>query len=124
MKITCTKSELMNGINIALRSVPSKSVMPILESFLIAAKDDITITSNDNDMEPLALPANGQILTRADNDQYVLNESAWGHLFISHQASPNARATINILPTLAAIESPDSWEDTMLAKRNNCLSCC
>ena len=50
MKITCTKSELMNGINIALRAVPSKSVMPILESFLIAAKDDITITSNDNDM--------------------------------------------------------------------------
>lgn len=32
-------------------------------------------SSNDNDMEPLALPANGQILTRADNDQYVLNES-------------------------------------------------
>ena len=29
------------------------------------------------------------------------------HLFISHQASPNALATINILPTLAAIESPN-----------------
>ena len=50
MKITCLKSELMNGINIALRAVPSKSIMPILESFLITAKDEIAITSNDNDM--------------------------------------------------------------------------
>ncbi|MCF0229026.1 MAG: DNA polymerase III subunit beta, partial [Parasporobacterium sp.] len=38
------------GINIALRAVPSKSTMPILESFLITAGDDIVITSNDNDM--------------------------------------------------------------------------
>ena len=50
MKITCSKFELMNRINIALRAVPSKSTMPILESLLIVAKDDITITSNDNDM--------------------------------------------------------------------------
>ncbi|MBQ9030637.1 MAG: DNA polymerase III subunit beta [Parasporobacterium sp.] len=50
MKITCLKSNLMNGINIALRAVPSKTTMPILESFLITAQDDIRITSNDNDM--------------------------------------------------------------------------
>lgn len=50
MKITCSKSELMSGINIALKAVPSKSTMPILESILITASDNITITSNDNDM--------------------------------------------------------------------------
>ena len=50
MKITCSKSDLMSGINIALRAVPSKSTMPILESFLIQADSDIIITSNDNDM--------------------------------------------------------------------------
>lgn len=50
MKITCSKSDLMSAVNIALRAVPSKSTMPILESFLICADDIITITSNDNDM--------------------------------------------------------------------------
>lgn len=50
MKITCSKSELLGGINIALRAVPSKSTLPILESLLITAQDNITITSNDNDM--------------------------------------------------------------------------
>lgn len=50
MKISCSKSELMNGINIALRAVPSKSTFPILESLLIIADTDIKIVSNDNDM--------------------------------------------------------------------------
>ena len=50
MKITCSKSELLTGINIALRAVPSKSTLPILESLLITADNEIMITSNDNDM--------------------------------------------------------------------------
>ena len=50
MKIICDKTELINRINIALRAVPSKTPMPILESLLITASDSFTITSNDNDM--------------------------------------------------------------------------
>lgn len=50
MKISCTKSHLLNGINIAMRAVPSKTTLPILESFLIEAADEIKITTNDNDM--------------------------------------------------------------------------
>ena len=50
MKIICPKTELTTGIGIALRAVPSKTTMPILESLLITADETITITSNDNDM--------------------------------------------------------------------------
>ena len=50
MKITCSKSDLVNGINIALRAVPGKTTLPILESFLIDASGDIRIVTNDNDM--------------------------------------------------------------------------
>ncbi len=51
MKITCFKTDLMGGIRIALRAVPSKTTMPILESFLIdASSEEIKIITNDNDM--------------------------------------------------------------------------
>ena len=50
MKITCSKNDLLNGINIALRAVPGKTTLPILESFLIDASGDIRIITNDNDM--------------------------------------------------------------------------
>ena len=50
MKITCSKNDLLNGLNIALRAVPGKTTMPILESFLIDAAGDIRINTNDNDM--------------------------------------------------------------------------
>ena len=50
MKINCSRSDLMSAVNIAMRAVPAKSNMPILESLLISAQDSITITSNDNEM--------------------------------------------------------------------------
>lgn len=50
MKITCSKNDLLKGINIALRAVPGKTTLPILESFLIDASGDIRIITNDNDM--------------------------------------------------------------------------
>ena len=37
MKITCLKSELLKSINIALRAVPVRSTMPVLECILIDA---------------------------------------------------------------------------------------
>ncbi len=50
MKISCSKNDLLYGINVALRAVPGKTTLPILESFLIDASDSIKIVSNDNDM--------------------------------------------------------------------------
>ena len=37
MKIICTKSDLLHGVNIALKAVPSKTTMSILECILIDA---------------------------------------------------------------------------------------
>lgn len=50
MKLTFQKSVLLNGINIVLKAVPSKTTMPILECILIDASTDI-IKLTGNDME-------------------------------------------------------------------------
>ncbi|MGN0505205.1 MAG: DNA polymerase III subunit beta [Lachnospiraceae bacterium] len=50
MKITCKKSEILNGVNIALKAVPAKSTMPILECIIIQVTDS-TIKFITNDME-------------------------------------------------------------------------
>ena len=48
MKFTCTKSNFNEGISIALKAVPGKTTMPILECVVIEAKGDcITFTTND-----------------------------------------------------------------------------
>ena len=50
MKISCQKSALLVGLNIAMRAVPTKTTLPILESFLILADERIRIITNDKDM--------------------------------------------------------------------------
>ena len=50
MKILCTKSNLVKGVNIVSKAVPSKTTMPILECILIDATTDI-IKFTANDME-------------------------------------------------------------------------
>ena len=41
MKIICTKSNLVKGVSIVSKAVPSKTTMPILECILIDATTDI-----------------------------------------------------------------------------------
>ena len=50
MKILCTKSNLVKGVNIVSKAVPSKTTMPILECILIDATTEI-IKFTANDME-------------------------------------------------------------------------
>ena len=50
MKIICTKSNLVKGVNIVSKAVPSKTTMPILECILIDASTNI-IKFTANDME-------------------------------------------------------------------------
>lgn len=50
MKIVCTKSNLVKGVSIVSKAVPSKTTMPILECILIDATTDI-IKLTANDME-------------------------------------------------------------------------
>ena len=51
MKIVCTKSELLKGVNITLRAVPVRTTMTILECILIDATElDIKLTANDMEL--------------------------------------------------------------------------
>lgn len=51
MKLTFKKEDLMEGINIVLKAVPSKTTMSILECILIdATNDEIKLTANDMEL--------------------------------------------------------------------------
>ena len=48
MKFVCKKSDLLKGVNIVLKAVPSKTTMSILECILIdASAGQIKMTAND-----------------------------------------------------------------------------
>ena len=51
MKIVCTKSNLVKGVSIVSKAVPSKTTMPILECILIdASAEEIKLTANDMEL--------------------------------------------------------------------------
>ena len=51
MKIICSKSNLVKGVSIVSKAVPSKTTMPILECILIdATTDNIKLTANDMEL--------------------------------------------------------------------------
>lgn len=51
MKIACSKSNLLNGVQIVSKAVPNKTTMSILECILIDASQGlITLTANDMDL--------------------------------------------------------------------------
>ena len=51
MKIVCNKSNLLKGVNIALRAIPVRTTMEILECILIDASENvISLTANDMEL--------------------------------------------------------------------------
>jgi len=51
MKIVCSKANLLNGVNIVSKAVPSKTSMSILQCILIKAENGlITLTANDTEL--------------------------------------------------------------------------
>ena len=51
MKLTCSKANLLKGVNIVSKAVPSKTTMSILECILIdASTNEIKFTANDMDL--------------------------------------------------------------------------
>lgn len=51
MKIICSKANLLNGVQIVSKAVPSKTTMSILECILIdASRGSITLTANDMEL--------------------------------------------------------------------------
>lgn len=51
MKIICTKSDLLHGVNTVSKAIPSRTTMPILECILIdATAGSIKLTANDMEL--------------------------------------------------------------------------
>lgn len=51
MKLVCSKSNLLNGVQIVSKAVPNKTTMPILECILVdATRGAITLTANDMEL--------------------------------------------------------------------------
>ena len=51
MKLTCSKANLLKGVNIVSKAVPSKTTMSILECILIdASTNEIKFTANDMEL--------------------------------------------------------------------------
>ena len=116
MKITCSKSELLTGINIALRAVPSKSTLPILESLLITADNEITITSNDNDMAIKTIvegvvTERGQIAVEARLFSEIIRKLPENDVYI--EADFNYRIRITCEDSLFQVSgnNPDEFPD-------------
>lgn len=64
MKIICNKSNLLKGVNIALRAIPVRTTMSILECILIDASEDIIkITANDMELG-IETKVEGEIIER------------------------------------------------------------
>ena len=64
MKLTFQKAALLNGINIVLKAVPSKTTMPILECILIdASTNEIKLTGNDMELG-IETKVEGEILEK------------------------------------------------------------
>lgn len=64
MKIICSKSNLVKGVSIVSKAVPSKTTMPILECILIdATTDTIKLTANDMELGIMTV-IEGDIINR------------------------------------------------------------
>lgn len=64
MHLVFNKSNLLQSINIALKAVPSRTTMPILECILIdASTDEIKFTSNDTELA-IETVVEGEIITK------------------------------------------------------------
>ncbi len=49
MKLTCNRDNLIEGINVVQKAVPSKSTLGILECILIEVGEEVRLTGNDNE---------------------------------------------------------------------------
>ncbi|MBQ8138419.1 MAG: DNA polymerase III subunit beta [Lachnospiraceae bacterium] len=64
MKFICSKSNLLNGVNIVSKAVPNRSTMSILECILInTTRDIISLTGNDTELG-IETIIDGQIIER------------------------------------------------------------
>lgn len=90
MKLTFQKDALLNGINIVLKAVPSKTTMSILECILIdASGNEIKLTGNDTELG-IETKVEGDIVERG---KIALDAKLFSEI-IRKLSSPDASITI------------------------------
>lgn len=50
MKLVCSKSNLLNGVQTVSKAVPNKTTMSILQCILVNASKEIRLTANDMEL--------------------------------------------------------------------------
>lgn len=64
MKLVCSKANLLNGVQIVSKAVPSKTTMSILECILVdATNGEIKLTANDMELG-IETTIEGQIIEK------------------------------------------------------------
>lgn len=105
MKLTFQKDALINGINIVLKAVPSKTTMSILECILIdASGSEIKLTGNDMELG-IETKVEGSILERG---KIALDAKLFSEI-IRKLSSPDATITI---------EADSKWNTTISSENS------
>lgn len=116
MKLSFEKDSLLNGINIVLKAVPSKTTMPILECILIdASGSEITLTGNDMELgietkvEGLILE-HGKIALEAKLFSDIIRKLSGGDSPIIIESDDKYNTTISCDKSVFKIQGKDGEE--------------
>lgn len=116
MKLSFEKDSLLNGINIVLKAVPSKTTMPILECILIdATGSEIKLTGNDMELgietqvEGLILE-HGKIALEAKLFSDIIRKLSGGDSPIIIESDEKYNTTISCDKSIFKIQGKDGEE--------------
>ncbi len=116
MKLSFEKDSLLNGINIVLKAVPSKTTMPILECILIdATGSEIKLTGNDMELgietqvEGLILE-HGKIALEAKLFSDIIRKLSGGDSPIIIESDEKYNTTISCDKSVFKIQGKDGEE--------------
>lgn len=116
MKLSFEKDSLLNGINIVLKAVPSKTTMPILECILIdASGSEIKLTGNDMELgietkvEGLILK-HGKIALEAKLFSDIIRKLSGGDSPIIIESDEKYNTTISCDKSVFKIQGKDGEE--------------
>lgn len=120
MKLTFKKDDLMNGINIVLKAVSSKTTMPILECILIdASAGSIKLTANDMELG-IETTVNGTIVEKgkialdAKLFSEFIRKLSGGESLITVESDESYKTTITWETSVFHIQGKDGEEFSYL----------
>lgn len=120
MKLTFKKEDLLNGINIVLKAVPSKTTMSILECILIDATDNqIKLTANDMELGietkvEGTIEGRGKIALDAKLLSEIIRKLSGGDSLITIDSDDKLNTTITCENSVFHIQGKDGDEFSYL----------